>query len=1373
MNIMKFMKYRRTGLISLFTVCLLTLSLLTSPASWLKAAIGTSVAASAEKNKPPVDHADNAARKALIQENYGKLPLSFEANQGQTAPRVKYLSRGAGYTFFLTANEAVMELRRADAGVTSMGSAQNSLDAYAARRTPQSAQQPAQQAAQQSATLRMKLVGANAQPRISGADELPGKSNYFLGSDAKQWQTDVPNYARVKAEGVYRGIDVIYYGNQQQLEYDFILAPGADPKAIKLSFTGAQRMRLDEQGDLILMTQVGEIRQHKPFVYQVTEQGNQEIASRYTIQGDQVSFTLGAYDTSRPLVIDPVLSYSTFLGGNATDIAEAIAIDAQGNAYVAGWTGAGGNGVSTFPITSGAIRSHQTMGANSGSYIFVTKLNADGSALIYSAIIGGTLGKPFYDSRGNLQSVLENRAKSIAVDPQGYACVVGWTRSANFPTTLGAVQTSPVAADVNEAFALRLNLTGSALVYSTLLGQGEAEATGIGVDNQGQAWVAGWTSSRIFPVTADAFQRTPKNRNYSAFVSKLNPTGTQLFYGTYLSSGSADLATAVAVDSSGNAYVTGWTGSSCNPNFPVDPFPTTEGAFRRDLGTGCVNPGTGTFIYLTRFNANGALAYSTLIGDGRGYSVAVDSTGNAYITGKTFKGVEFPTTPGAFQQEAEGTLYTEAGFVTKLNANGSALVYSTYLNGASGNPDRGPAIAVTANGEAGLTGTVSGTTFVTTTKDGPFQADRGAWVLKLDPAGSAPAYSVILGGGDSFGQGIAANTGGDVYITGATRSAQFPTSPGAFQRQLGSQENNAHDAFITKISESVTQQPQAQWTTTGSSRFSTSSFTFTHGTYTKLHNGSVIATGSSILSATEEMLRSVEIYDPLAEKWRDAEPMHFPRSRHDALLLPNGKLLVIGGFRPNASPPYVYAGPPEVFDPATGKWTILPLSGEDLAPLYTLIPSYPLPLLLPNGKVILFVGLRAIRPFLLDLSNNAVSAGPFAPQYTGGFGRGTHSASVLPNGKVLLLLSRKVLIYDPASLTWSEGNAPNNGAELSGRVTTFLPNGDPFALFSTYLTPERPNPDFFSGVFNQGTQSWQSFAPRNFEDTRGYEPYSIVLPQGDTVLTVEGNTPTLYDIKTGAWNRTSRPLGELGIPTLLADGRVLSGNQLYGTDFGNNNPLTIVNASAASYRVEGFARGSIVSVFGANLSGTVRIKDRNGVEHNVDHIFASTPNQINFLLPDTIPQGQAEMTIGTQRGLLSIVDVASGIFTANADGNGVPAATILRVNFNGTQAYEPVAQFDPATGRMVPVEIPVMGPAGDAYLVLFGTGWRNRTAEQNVTVYIGGVPASVQFVGAQGDFAGLDQMNILIPRSLAGRGDVDVLVTVNGKTANPVKLRIK
>ncbi|MDQ3011783.1 MAG: hypothetical protein M3X11_13875 [Acidobacteriota bacterium] len=363
----KFLKYRQTCLMALCAMCLLALSLLNSQSSWLKSATGTPLAASAENNGM-----DDAAKKALIRENYGKLPLSFEANQGQTDRRVKFLSRGPGYTFFLTANEAVMELRRADAGQSSIGDAQTSVDSQAAPRTPQSSTQ--------SATLRMTMVGANKTPRITGADELPGKSNYFLGSNSSEWQTDVRNYARVKYQGVYPGIDAVYYGNQQQLEYDFIVAPGADPKQIKLSFAGAEAMRVDANGDLVLETKAGEVRQRKPVLYQEANGARQPVAGRYTINQNRIGFEVGEYDHSRTLVIDPLLNYSTLLGKQS--IPRAVAVDAQGNAYVCGYL----PDLTNFPLTAGALNIAQS---NSGP-VLVMKFSANSMTLVYSAIFGGT-----------------------------------------------------------------------------------------------------------------------------------------------------------------------------------------------------------------------------------------------------------------------------------------------------------------------------------------------------------------------------------------------------------------------------------------------------------------------------------------------------------------------------------------------------------------------------------------------------------------------------------------------------------------------------------------------------------------------------------------------------------------------------------------------------------------------------------------------------------------------------------------------------------------------------------------------------------------------------------------------------------------------
>jgi len=455
------------------------------------------------------------ALTASLRQSYARLPLSFEPNRGQADPRVNFVGRAPGYSLFLTSGEAVLRVK--DAGL-----------------------------------IRMKLAGSN--PRSSGQarDQLPGTSNYFVGNDPVKWRTRIPQYGRVRYPGVYPGVDLVYYGNQRQLEFDFVVAAGADPRPIKLQIQGAQQLRIDSQGDLVLRINQQELRWKKPVAYQKLSGAGgdlrREVASRFILIGkNTVGFRTAEYDRSRTLIIDPSLVYSTFLGGSGDDLAPDIAVDASGNAYVTGSTDS-----ADFRTTSGAFQRAKAGFTNA----FVTKFNAEGS-LIYSTYLGG----------GTAVGV------GIAVDASGNAYVTGSTGTAPFPTTSGAFQKAN--AGIANAFVTKLNADGSGLVYSTYLGGSSSDAgTGIAVDASGNAYVAGGTVSTNFPTTSGAFQTAKAGGGFDvdAFVTKLNAAGSGLVYSTYLGDTVlSDIRIAIAIDSAGSAYVTGGTASTN--------FPTTRGVF--------------------------------------------------------------------------------------------------------------------------------------------------------------------------------------------------------------------------------------------------------------------------------------------------------------------------------------------------------------------------------------------------------------------------------------------------------------------------------------------------------------------------------------------------------------------------------------------------------------------------------------------------------------------------------------------------------------------------------------------------------------------------------------------------------------------------
>jgi hypothetical protein len=704
-------------------------------------------------------------------EAFGNVPLGFEANRGQTDSRVKFLSRGGGYELFLTSREVVMLLKNGGRGSADRG--QESPKGNSP--TPASGSQ-----LPTSSVLRMQFVGANSRPEIVGERELPGKVNYFIGNNPAKWRTGISTYSRVRYRRIYSGIDLFYYGNQRQIEYDFVVAPGANPKDIELSIAGADYCHLDvATGDLLLRVAGREVRQLKPVAYQEVNGERHIVAANYILTANrQINFDVAAYDPTKPLVIDPVLVYSTYLGGSSSDTGSGIALDPSGNAYVAGYTSS-----SNFP-TLNSIQAYT--GQQSG---FVTKINTSGTALIYSTYLGGI-------GNGNSTNLFD-----IAVDSAGNAYATGFTFATDYPTTANALQQAkPVNSSQNTGVVTRLN-PGGTLAYSTYLGSTQASrAFGIATDGAGNAYVVG-SPATGFPTTASAFNSTQPS---TGFLTKLDTNASgpaSLAYSTLLGPAfGASTPTAITVDAAGNAYLAGNASSGSNNTGFTTPgaFQTTYGGGTRDVFVAKFNTnasGTASRIYCTYLGGSGDDFFGEFTVDAS-KAIAIDAGGNAYVTART-SSTNFPVL-NAFQA-TKGTTTTNA-FLTKLNSTGSALVYSTYFGGnsASGVGDGGLGVAVNVVGNAYITGLAFSADFPTANPIVPVQPNGGVFVAKFTPAGNALVYSTRLSGSGEqhFGHGIALDGAGNAFVTGNVR-AGFPTTTGAFQTTNG----GLDDAFISQIAD--------------------------------------------------------------------------------------------------------------------------------------------------------------------------------------------------------------------------------------------------------------------------------------------------------------------------------------------------------------------------------------------------------------------------------------------------------------------------------------------------------------------------------------------------------------------------------------------
>jgi hypothetical protein len=668
--------------------------------------------------------------KAGLLATFGQVPLRFEQNQGQTDPQVRFLSRGPGYSLFLTSSEAVLRLNKQQANQAA-GTLIAPVD-----------------------SLRVQFVGANPDPKVSGDDEMVTRSNYFIGNDPSQWHANVTNYGKVEYQDLYSGINLVYYDNQQQLEYDFQVAPGADASVIRLNFEGAQSVELDASGNLVLHESSGDVVEHAPVIYQEIGGVRQTVSGQFVLEGNnQVGFEVGAYDKSKTLVIDPVLAYSTYLGGSDYDNAFVLAVDAAGEAYVAGRTAS-----ANFPTLN------PVQGANGGNFdVFVSKLNTAGNALVYSTYLGG-----------NGEDVAQG---GMAVDAAGNAYVSGFTGSSNFPT-VNAIQASYGGS--GDAFVLKLNPTGSTLLFSTYLG-GSSKDVGMGLalDSSGNAYVSGGTSSTDFR-TVNPYQSSNHGRE-NAFLTKIASDGSSIIYSTYLGGSGGDQADyqGIAVDSSGSAYLVGDTTSN---DFPLmNPFQASYGG--------------SDDAFVTKFTPDGsALVYSSYLGGNQqdiAQAIAVDSSGYAYLGGLT-DSANFPTF-NALQSSSAGG---RDAFITKVSPDGSSMIFSTYLGGSG--EDRILSLALDGANNPVVTGQTQSSNFPTTVN--AYQPVEGggydAFVTKMNTSGTGLIYSTFLGGSnDDFGQSIAVDSSGNIYVAGGSASTNFPTV-NPFQGTYG---GGAFDAFVTKF----------------------------------------------------------------------------------------------------------------------------------------------------------------------------------------------------------------------------------------------------------------------------------------------------------------------------------------------------------------------------------------------------------------------------------------------------------------------------------------------------------------------------------------------------------------------------------------------
>jgi uncharacterized protein (TIGR03437 family) len=1252
---------------------------------------------------------------------YGNLPMSFEPNVGQTDARVNFLARGSGYLLLLTPSTGTLCLSG-------------------------------------TAKMTMQLVRGNPTAQAEGLDALPGKSNYLLGNDRAQWRTNVANYAKVRYRDVYPGVDMVYYGNQQQLEYDLVVGPGADPHVIQLAFSGVQSMRIAPDGDLLLRVPGGEVRQHKPVLYQEADGIRQAVAGRYVRKGSRsIGFELGEYDTSRPLVIDPRLNYSTFIartsysvrGFGGEERGNAIAVDSAGSAYVTGWT------QSADFVVKGAIQPAKGAGIQSA---FVSKLNPAGSALVYSTFLGNSS---------------QDEGTGIAVDSSGNAYVTGRTFSKTFPITPGAFQPALLASSA--AFILKLNAAGDGLLYSSYLGGttgGTSAATAIALDSAGNAYITGSGGVATgFPSTPGAFQTTP---NF-IFVAKFNPAASgpaSLIYSTFLGKGSGGTSTSrgIAVDSAGNAYVTGVTSQTGI---------ATPGAYQ-------TSP-VGTDAFVTKLNAAGSgLIYSTYLGGSAlddAHAIALDAFGNAYVTGATGS-TNFPITPGAFQTFFQGG--GSHAFITKLTAAGDGLVYSTYLESSSSfTRESGDGIAVDYAGSAYVTGVTQSATFPTTPDafKSPTGANSKAFATKLSAAGDRLVYSTYLAGdATEMGLGVALDALGNAYFTGESSSPTFPVTPGAFQTVEAVPSCCAGKVFVTVVASdagvALTQTGFTFQAVQGGGAPSPKTFRF--------FNATTRALNFTVASATLS-----------GGAWLNASPS-------SGSINPDQPAAVNVSANPAGLPAGDYYGQVRIDAPGA------PNSPEFLTVVLNVAPSgtNPGPVVEPTGLV--FVGVigaatpaaQSVR--ITNLTNRASSFTAIGTSTSGPnwFTISPASGNVSPNQPVDIKVQPNsglaAGVYRGAlALQFPQDNTSRT-VDLLLVVTTVL---NPSAATDLALatpaatatcTPAKLLPVFTSlGSNFSAPASWPAAIEVSVTDDCGSP-----VRTGSVVTSFSNGDPplALASQQDGHWSATwapRNPRSSSMVVTVTAQQLQanLQGTIQIGGTVPDNPEIPALGGlvSSGSYSaLTNPSPGELVSVFGVKLADGVEAASSLPLKTQMQGtllalggrplpLIYTSPGQVNAMMPYGLTAGTTYQLIATRGNRLSVpqpVTVAAAepaIFTADASGKGQGDIFIY------VSAAEQVlsAPARPATaGDVLIIYCAGLGPVYPLIDAGFVVDRLIQTAAP-IGLTIGGVQAQVLFSGLTGGLTGLYQVNAIMPDGVSAGDAVPVVLTMGNASSPPVSMAVR